>query len=811
LTSYPNYCVSQDLFDRQVDLEEESLGLGVEKYRSNRFKQGESETGVGTKIISTGLQTVSANLDEWLNRNDSAVRKAGSIAWFLRLVSTDVSALAAMKVAVDSMRDLTPMTTCATRVARLIETQIDHERSKQTNESYYNRVVENLKGSTSERHRRKVMEAAARALDVEQVRLGERDRVKVGRLLLDMVRDGTGLIDVVKNTQEGGRSSQSQVWMVMPTETGLQWLESLHSKAERMYPMRMPMIHPPRNWSNPWNGGYLTGTLRRVSPMVIRKTGQREYLEELNKADMPDVYCAMNAMQNTRWNINNDTLRVFEELWSRSSTVADLPRRDPEPLPAKPPDIEYNEESRKAWRQAAAEVHERNAAQISKRAATAQVLWIAQRFRGEEAIHFPHQMDWRGRAYPIPPLLNPQSSDLAKGLLQFADTKPLGESGEYWFKVHIANLFGVDKVSYEERIAWVDANRSRLEDSGRHPTTGEMFWTEADDPWQALAACFEYVGYLLHGREHLSSLPIAVDGTCSGLQHFSALLRDSRGARAVNLIPMDQPQDIYSEVAQEVNRKLQERTDHPIKDTDYLAQRWVGRVDRKLVKRPTMTQPYGVTRYGMVGQLREEIPGKTNEAHFQANYLATMVHDAIGSTVVAARTAMDWLQEMARQVAADDLPVWWDTPVGFLVKHDYWETSIKQVDAAFGGVRIQSKYQEYTDKISKKDMARGIAPNYVHSMDAAHLMLTVSQLAREGYTHFAMVHDSFGMHACDVGRMQQCLRRQFVWMYSMFGLNTFYEQIEDQLPGKMVEDIPALPEFGDLDLEQTLNSPYFFG
>lgn len=808
-SQYPNFYVNQDLFDRELELEGESLDFGITRYRTNRDKRGESNTYVGSKVIGNAVEEVSQRIVQWLDSDN--VRKNGSIAWFLRLIDPEVVALAGLKVVVDSMREESPLTTCAVRTARLLETHLDHEKVRHTSQGYYDKVVEGLKGSTSERHRKKVMEAAARALEVDQVRLDESDRVKVGRTILDHVVQTTGLVELRFQTQRGGHSSQSRAQMLVPTQRGIEWIEESHSKAERMYPMRMPMIHPPRNWTNPWNGGYLTSTLRRVAPLVIRKTGQRRYLQELSKEGMPDVYAAVNAMQNTRWHINSDVLRVFEDLWNRGSTVADLPHRDPRPLPAKPPDIEYNEESRAQWRHEAAAVHEANAMEISKRAATAQVLWIAQRLREEEAIYFPHQLDWRGRTYPIPPLLNPQSSDLGKGLLHFADSKRLGESGEYWFKVHLANLFGVDKVSYEERIAWVDANRSRLEDSGRRPTDGEMFWTEADDPWQALAGCFEYVGYLLHGREHRSSLPIAVDGTCSGLQHFSALLRDSRGARAVNLIPMDQPQDIYNEVAVEVNERLQDRADEPIKDQDHLAQKWAGHVNRKMVKRPTMTQPYGVTRYGMVGQLREEIPGDTSEAHFQANYLATFVHNAIGNTVVAARTAMDWLQEMARQVAADDLPVWWETPVGFVVKHDYWEVKMKEVRAAFAGVRVQSKFQEYTDKISKKDMARGIAPNYVHSMDAAHLMLTVSQLAREGYEHFAMVHDSFGMHACDVGRMQQCLRRQFVWMYSMFGLKTFYQQIEEQLPGDMVENIPALPQFGDLDLEQTLNSPYFFG
>ncbi|WP_260851748.1 DNA-directed RNA polymerase, partial [Micrococcus luteus] len=52
------------------------------------------------------------------------------------------------------------------------------------------------------------------------------------------------------------------------------------------------------------------------------------------------------------------------------------------------------------------------------------------------------------------------------------------------------------------------------------------------------------------------SLPLAFDGSCSGIQHFSAMLRDSIGGRAVNLLPSDTVQDIYKIVADKVNEVL---------------------------------------------------------------------------------------------------------------------------------------------------------------------------------------------------------------------------------------------------------------
>ena len=44
---------------------------------------------------------------------------------------------------------------------------------------------------------------------------------------------------------------------------------------------------------------------------------------------------------------------------------------------------------------------------------------MAREFRDLE-FYFPHNLDFRGRAYPIPPHLNHMGSDVCRGLLKFA-------------------------------------------------------------------------------------------------------------------------------------------------------------------------------------------------------------------------------------------------------------------------------------------------------------------------------------------------------------------------------------------------------
>lgn len=61
-------------------------------------------------------------------------------------------------------------------------------------------------------------------------------------------------------------------------------------------------------------------------------------------------------------------------------------------------------------------------------------------------------MDFRGRVYPIPPHLSHMGSDLARSILIFAESRPLGPEGLKWLKLHLINLTGQKKRdSIEER------------------------------------------------------------------------------------------------------------------------------------------------------------------------------------------------------------------------------------------------------------------------------------------------------------------------------------------------------------------------
>ncbi len=161
----------------------------------------------------------------------------------------------------------------------------------------------------------------------------------------------------------------------------------------------------------------------------------------------------------------------------------------------------------------------------------------------------------------------------------FAEGKPLDTGGLAFLKIHLANCGDFDKVSkasFEDRLKWVSVNLKRLMAVGQDPFV-DTWWTEADSPFCFLAACHELFLYYNDHENYLCHLPVSIDGSCSGLQHYSAMLRDQEGAEYVNLIPGNAPKDVYKEVANIVNELVRNDQEDPY------AQEWLAhKIDRKV-------------------------------------------------------------------------------------------------------------------------------------------------------------------------------------------------------------------------------------
>jgi DNA-directed RNA polymerase len=803
------------LEEAQYQLEQEQTDIGVKRYREALMKAKEqvNETSISpqNKLMLSAIPPLAEAIRKFQEENKSSKAGRRKIASkSLDAVDADVVAFITSQLVINGISNRWTSLQLEMRISTAVQDYLLMETFKQSDKGLYTYAFKRAKQSGNQRYRRNSMRHYAKWVGAE---VDQNSNILLGAFLLDLFIQTTGLVTKA-NFISGGKTKQ----VIQAAPEVMEWLQEKHSQSELMSPFWLPMVVKPTPWTNPMDGGYITLGL------PIMKTGNKNYLQELEHYDLENIYRAINALQETPWRVNQTVLEVVNHLWETGAENNVLPPRNRDELPPKPcadEDVDVFKETNRdewvKWRRAATAVHTHNNRMDSKRSALAQRLWMANKFADFDEIYFPHTMDWRGRVYPVVPLLNPQADDLGKALLEFAVGAELGENGEKWLKIHLSNCFGVDKVSMDDRMKWTDEHETHIRLVANDPYTYK-FWMQADSPWQFLAACFEWERYKQSGEgaSFISRLSVNVDGSCNGLQNFSAMLRDEIGGKATNLIPQETPADIYTEVAKVVQRKVTEDLKDPEKQR--LAAMWDNKISRKIVKRQVMTLPYGSTEYGMRDQLKSELQSfkddgvnllntNDNEVEWEAiAYLTSHIWDSIGEVVVAARQAMDWLKEVARIASSNELPLQWLSPSGLPVLQDYKKIEQKVVDTIFGKVRFKRKYVQNTTNVDTRRQANGVAPNFVHSCDAAHMIATINLCLEIGMMDFCMVHDSYGTHAGNVDLLEQKLREAFIAQYRGDVLMKLHEELERQTGLAL----PPPPPMGKLDLELIKDSRYFF-
>ncbi|KAL5826186.1 hypothetical protein ACOSQ4_017983 [Xanthoceras sorbifolium] len=585
--------------------------------------------------------------------------------------------------------------------------------------------------------------------------------------------------------------------------------KGIEKTARHMVIPYMPMLVPPINWT-----GYDQGAYFFLPSYFMRTHGarqQRETVRRTPKSQLEPVFEALDTLGNTKWRVNKRLLGVIDRIWASGGCLAGLVDREDVPLPEEL-DTEDETEIRK-WKWKVKAAKKENNERHSQRCDVELKLAVARKMKDEEGFFYPHNLDFRGRAYPMHPYLNHLGSDLCRGILEFAEGRPLGKSGLRWLKIHLANLYagGVDKLSYEGRVAFTENHLDDIFDSADRPLEGKRWWLGAEDPFQCLAACINLSEAVRSSSPEtaISHIPVHMDGSCNGLQHYAALGRDKLGAAAVNLVGGDKPADVYSGIAARVLEIMQSDAEKdPVTNPTALHARiLIDQVDRKLVKQTVMTSVYGVTYIGARDQIKKRLKERDNiaddSALFAAScYAAKTTLTALEEMFEAARSIMSWLGECAKVIASENQAVRWTTPLGLPVVQPYRQLGRHLIKTSLQTLALQRE----TDKVMVKRQRTAFPPNFVHSLDGSHMMMTAVACKKEGL-NFAGVHDSYWTHACDVDEMNRILREKFVELYNTTILENLLESFQKSFP-KL--SFPPLPERGDFDLREVLDSPYFF-
>lgn len=600
----------------------------------------------------------------------------------------------------------------------------------------------------------------------------------------------------------------------------------------------VPMLCPPQPWSTPHNGGYLLNKseLIRLPQQAVQ---QWERIHASNPQHLYPAIDSLNQLASVPWRVNTQLLDVIIEVFQNGGDAKlDVPQPPSSlpPLPTLPTAADNDSGGANAVSPAERAKLFRDKLGHRRRQAEMYSLWCDALYRLSLAQHYrdkvfwlPHNMDFRGRVYPVPPHLNHLGSDLARSMLIFDQAQPLGIDGFSWLKLHCINLTGLKKRdSVRERLLYAEEIMPDILDSADNPLTGRMWWSKSDEPWQTLACCMEIANVQRSPdpAAYLSRFPIHQDGSCNGLQHYAALGRDQAGAVSVNLAPSAIPQDVYSAVAALVERTR--KTD--AKNGLHVAAALEGFVRRKVIKQTVMTTVYGVTRYGarlqIARQLKDIDDFPKDWVWPASTYLTTKTFESLREMFTSTREIQDWFTECARLIAGVcSQNVEWITPLGLPVVQPYNRQEAKH--APRSGLRVTNNMP--TDLYERPNILKqknAFPPNFIHSLDSSHMMLTSLQCERQGLT-FVSVHDCFWTHACTVPELNRACREQFVALHSepileqlskfmrhtySFRDNDFTNDgsVEDLSKRQLNRTLKQLPQKGDFDLRNVLNSVYFF-
>lgn len=817
---YPMLGITDDMITSELDHERGMLDMGIARAEQRIAREKARGNASVTPGMKTLLQQLTLPLADAIEGeverlSTGTVRRKPPELRTLRLLPPRDMAVVILRAVLDAFggwrtKDEATLQRLSFMIGNGVSSEVMARDFFKSDRTIFDRTVKQVQSrSSSPTERVKALLKSYNALaDGVRDPMTLEEKLRLGAYMLTVL-ESLGLV-----TSEVITKGKRQHKIFAMSETAWATAMKVDAASTELRPYLLPTIIPPRPWEDTRDGGYwVPQRAKRLVKARVMTNG----VKALRREDAPRMFDPLNYLQNVPFRVNRRVLEVVEAMRAGGLYCASLPSSVLEALPPRPHDIDTNEEARKAWRSAAREVHVRNATRKGRIMATERTVSVARSMAEHEVIYFPKVVDFRGRVYDMPQFLKPQGDDLSKGLLEFGTAKPLGDEGVEWLAIHLANTWGEDKVSFNDRVRWVEANEERILAVAAAPLD-ERFWMDADAPFQFLAACFEWAGYRREGEGFLSRVPVGLDGSCNGLQHLSAILRDPVGGRAVNLLPADKPQDIYTEVMLKVRAILEEKA----AQGEPTAQKWLPLLKRSVVKRPVMTLPYGATKQGYADQIMEDTLGPLEKdglspfgkgGYEACRYLAAIVWEATGETVVAARKVMDWLQEVAKVASSVGKQLSWETPSGFRVIQDYREMSSRKVELRALGQRITLMCGTGpTDKLDKAKMTRAIAPNFVHALDAAHMLRTVEQVMDTvgPDTHLSMVHDSYATHACDTGALAVALRQSFIQMYQERDwLEAFRDEIAAQI-GEAAAHIPALPEAGNLVLSDVIDSRYFF-
>jgi DNA-directed RNA polymerase len=301
-------------------------------------------------------------------------------------------------------------------------------------------------------------------------------------------------------------------------------------------------------------------------------------------------------------------------------------------------------------------------------------------------------------------------------------------TGKQYLLIDIANQYGLDRLTWQERIDWTTSHLTQL----------ESLKEQADKPILFAKA----VRALRHTEnQEPTSFIMGLDATASGLQILAVMSGCHDTAACVNLVNTGHREDVYQEVASEMSEQLQTV------------------IDRDMVKKPIMTKYYGSTA---VPENKFGKDSKELEAFMQA----------LDSRMPGAEQLMKLFQSHWNPEAEYYT---WRMPDNHVVHIPVVDTVQKKIEVdEFHHMTFQYR----TSVIHPQKEGRALAANIVHSIDGYVAREMIRRAESQGFG-LATIHDCFYAHP----NYMNAVRRNYLKILAELADKNLVEDILSQITG----------------------------
>ena len=436
-------------------------------------------------------------------------------------------------------------------------------------------------------------------------------------------------------------------------------------------------------------------------------------------------------------------------------------------------------------------------------------LEIAETFR-DIPFYLNCMIDWRGRIYTQSFYLDYQGNEFSLALINLYEGNILTPKGKEYFFIYGANCYNynnINKKSFQNRIDWVYNNMENI------IKMDIDFILKAESPTLFAAFCLEVID-IYDDINYKIKMPVFLDATCSGIQHFAGMLLDEDLAKNVNLCYTDnEVKDIYTKLIKPINKQINLYAINNLvtEFTDLC-------LNRNLLKFIVMTKCYNVSVYGIYKRLvnkldilkipidnsnlplhkdkisytkeRVNLINQDKTKNVKIKYknlykfpsindkgftllddkklfeLSKVISDNVFSYFPSINKIYYFLNKWVILLLKLNLPIKWVTPLGLELTQEYNKSNISNFTINFLGRRRNIILRDWVSEKDNRKNLQAILPNIIHSFDAAHLIKIIKTWnINYNIKYILPIHDCFGTHPNDLEQLSEVVRKEFINIY----------------------------------------------